>query len=149
MTSPTGLLYGVTEIETLVFAPVTPVEEIDAARTGAVDWETWGDARAALTPARYGELRDLAWLGDDPDDDEPLDISEVNSGEPWPVIRHAEMAGWLPEAILARHAEAFDTMLSSGVNVPADAEDAILAELAAAGIDCDPDDRVADLFDWS
>jgi hypothetical protein len=143
------LLYGATEDEALVFVPVAMATELLTIHQCAPTWKTWGDARRDLSPPRYADLLDLHWVGPAPDIETPLELESLLRDGPWPLLSHRQMADWLPAAVLEDHGEIYDTMLSSGVNLPVDREDEILMALEERGVRCTSDPRVAELFsDW-
>src|SRR4051794_6195901 len=111
--SERDLLYDTTEIETLVFAPAQLVREVAAIREQAPEWETWGDARANLSATRFDELRAHLWGSGEPEDDDELDADALTGEDPWPVLAYAEVAAWLPDAVVEAHGERYDGLLDS------------------------------------
>lgn len=151
------LLYGEDEMQNLVFVPREIAREVRLTRERLPGCGTWKDARAAL-PARVYRL-----LVDDlvakPDQPPPEGAAlwpdgEMQHGE-WPSLRYSEIEQWLPPEIFDVFGQRYDSMMSSGWNLPAttdqfeDQVEAIVAWLTEHGYRCEEDLDLPELFDPS
>lgn len=145
--SARDLLYA-TDVDTnaLLFAPRELVEEIRNVRATLPGCRIWGDARRSIPRRWFDELvdRNVAPIEQPPDDDAKLD-PDVRQDQ-WPQLRYSQIQSWLPQEVLEL-GERYDTMLGSGVNLPADDEDEVLETLEDLGYRCTEDNELTDLFD--
>lgn len=110
------LYFEVSEFGTLVFAPAHCVDEVRGIRALVPTSRTWGDARSALSPERYQEPVDLLSAPAEPPESVwPLAVDELTHPEPWPSLGYEFIADWLPVTVVSSYAQAFDSMMSSGV----------------------------------
>jgi hypothetical protein len=145
---PRALVYTVSEMETLLFAPRDVAREVRDVRAALAAASTWGDVRRTLRPERYAEMREwlLARVEPDPPDAEPFDHRELPGRGNWPRLFFSEIEGWLPRDVLDEHAVRYDGLMDSGMNLPAEALEPILASLEARGYQCAEDDALEDLI---
>lgn len=142
------LLVGPGDCEDLLVAPRKLAEEVRASRAALRGSRTWGDAYRLLSAERVEELRDrLTGLGGPrPADDQPLDLTDLHAKGEWPRLYYSQVARWLPDDVVARFGERYDGLMDSGVNLPAEDQDAVVAELARRGVRCTHDHDLDELF---
>jgi hypothetical protein len=114
----------------LFFAPVEVVVEIQATRTALGSAETWGDVRRSISSGRFDELVRYIF----PQSTEPKDEDGFEPPDDWPLMRMSQMPGWLPDAVVKRYGEEFNSMAGSGINFNRDLKDAISKALSDDGI---------------
>jgi hypothetical protein len=138
------LLYASdSETETLVFATRETVEEITTSRAALAEARTWGELRSSVPPHRFAELAgpvEAGW----PDDDREL--VEKDRPEDWLLLRHGSMTDVFPHDVVEEFADRYDTMMSSGFNLPRELESEIVGALEDRGFECREDERVLEVF---
>ena len=94
------LVYAVRDPDA-IFIPRVRALDLAAVYEHGEEWATWGEARAALSPAMFESLRQRD--DGDPTDDQPLDLREQTGDfEYWPQSAIEGMIGWLPVEIFRR-----------------------------------------------
>jgi len=144
-----GLLYAADDDGTVSFLPAHMADELLGVRRHVEhDWRTWGDARSGLTTERFADLVACfrAPVDGPPDDDEQLPAAEEVLDSGWAQVRFSQMEQWLPERVVERFGQRYDTMVDSGVLFPGEVLAEMLDALAEYGYLLEEDDRILELF---
>jgi hypothetical protein len=95
------LVYSVTEMETLVFAPRNVADEVRSTRAALAAAATWGEVRRTVSCERYREVQGwlVAEVDPDPEDDEAFPYDELPGHGEWPQLSYSDIEDWLPASV--------------------------------------------------
>ena len=141
----------ISDQEQAVFGLTPLVADLGVLRTAIRDAATWGEFRRVITPERVQEIADM--LEELPPDEQPFDANEIygyGDGD-WPEWLHQEALGWMPEDLVSRFGAQEESVLNGPMaEIPADAGEALAAELETRGFHCVRDDELVTLAaGWS
>ncbi|AYA23168.1 hypothetical protein C6369_000250 [Rhodococcus rhodochrous] len=137
------LVYGIAG-DKLVFIDPEQARELALLWAG---FDTWGQARAALSATRWQEIveRFEGWEQDPPAPEEPFDLSQVpgNADGDWPEWPAQQMLDWMPPELIARYGRSTASVLNGDfLDIDPQHEAALVAALEEMGWSCRRNDAL-------